>query len=174
MQASFAMIVKEFQEVLALDEGDLRTVHCFGRQLVRFAGHGGAEAEDFAGSGNAQHKPFAMLGADRKLYTAFAEDIDSSRRTALVKKRLAAGDIDDILDAVECQEGVGRKVAKNAVRTKLAFETAALMRCALHMRSYRSPWSKETVTVVTNYRDGLFVVEAIRTTSANVRTESNF
>jgi hypothetical protein len=31
-----------------------------------------------------------------------------------------------------------------------------MMRCALHMRCYRSPASKETVTLVTNCRDGLF------------------
>ncbi len=44
-------------------------------------------------------------------------------------------------------------------------ETATIGRCALHMRSYRSPRSKETVTPVTNYRDGLFVEEAKRTTA---------
>jgi len=37
-----------------------------------------------------------------------------------------------------------------------------MMRCAFHMRCYRSPESKETVTLVTNYRDGLFVREANR------------
>jgi len=84
-----------------------------------------------------------------------------------VKQDLASSYRENGLDAVEGKEGLSRKVTKNAVRTYFAVETATIVRCALHMRCYRSPRSQETVTVVTNYRDGLFVEEAKRTTTSN-------
>jgi len=59
------------------------------------------------------------------------------------------------LDAVESEECISGKIAKDAVRAQFAIETATLVGCALHVRSYRSVSSKETVTTVTNYRDGL-------------------
>jgi hypothetical protein len=161
LQTGFAMLAKKLQQVLALDERDLRVIHDLSRKLIGLAGHGGAQAQDFSGRGDTQHEPLARLRADGKLGAALAKDKDAARGAAFVEQGLASRHLANRLDAVESEEGIGRKVAKNTVRTQFAVKTATLMRCALHMRSYRSPLSKETVTVVTNYRDGLFDVEVI-------------
>lgn len=167
LQTSLAMFAEELQQVLALDEGNLRIVHYFGCQFVRFARHGCAQAKYFAGSRHPEHQPLPRFGANRQLRATFAQDKNAARGASLMEQRFTSGDLADRFDAVECDEGIGGKIAKNAVRAQFAIETARLVGCALHVRSYRSPLSKETVTTVTNYRDGLLLREA---TAHNLHT----
>jgi len=117
LQTGFTMIAQELEQVLALDECDLHVVHDLSGKLVRFAGHGGAQAKNLAGAGDAQHQAFTVFGTDRQLHPAFAEHEDTARQASFMKQDFAASNLGDFFDAVEREEGVGRQIAKNAVRT---------------------------------------------------------
>jgi len=163
LQASVPMMPKEFQQVATFDECDLRGIHDFRRQFVRFAGHRGTQSQNFAGAGDPQHQALTVFGANRQFDAAFTQYEDAARRTSLMEQRLAALEVRQGLDAVKVLQGLRREIAKDTIRAPFALKTASMMRCAFHKRCYRSPSSIETVTAVTNYRDALVSSKGQRT-----------
>ena len=95
------MLAEEAQEIFALDEVHLAGIDGLRRELVRFAGNGGAEPEHFAGFGDFQDQRFSVGGTDGELHPPFAENEDSAGRLAFDKQHGALGISTGIFDGFE-------------------------------------------------------------------------
>lgn len=120
LQACLAMVTKKAKDVLALHKNDLRGIERFGSDLVRLAGKGGTQTQDFAGAGDAEHQALAVLRANRQLGATIAKNENAASLPSLGKESSAPRKQTDALDGVEGLQCVRGEIAEDPVGPKLA------------------------------------------------------
>jgi hypothetical protein len=124
LQAYFAMVTQEFEQFLALHQGDSPIIQHLGTHFVSAPRERGAKAKDLTGSRDAQSQALTRFGADRELGPAFAQHKNAPRALALMKQAGTAGVQGNGFKGIECFQSVGRQIAEEPVGAKEAIKAA--------------------------------------------------
>lgn len=77
-ETGVGMILKKFQEIVALDEIQLAGLQSLGRQLVGFARNRAMQPQHLSGRGNPEDQGFTVARGRRQLYAPAANDVDTT------------------------------------------------------------------------------------------------
>ena len=124
LEADVAVPVEKAEQIPAAHFGELQGLQSFGGDFVGTAGQGGAQAEELSRAGKTHGHAAAAFRADRKAYSALAQEEDATSNLAFTKQDGAPLAGLDLLDMVEFLESVGLQVTENTVGALPAVNTA--------------------------------------------------